>query len=236
MWFLSKKAIKPEIDNMKRQKQFITNASHELKTPIAVIRANTEVEEMISGETEWTRSTMRQVERLNGLVQNLVMITRSEEQEDSVITKDVDVTKAVNESVDPYASLALQSEIVLERHIEDDVHMDGDESQVRQLAAILVDNAVKYCDEKGHIDISLEQQKKHKQIKLSVSNSYKDGESIDYNKFFERFYRGDQSHSVDKGGYGIGLSMAESICKQYSGTIGVSWKDGIITFTCLFRQ
>ncbi len=229
----SGRMIRPEIKNARRQKQFITNASHELKTPLAVIRANTEIEEMMNGESEWTQSTMRQVDRLSGLIQNLVMITRAEETEDRSVLSRIDVSAAVEESVRPVASLAQQEKKELVRQISPDVKMVADGSKIRQLTTLLIDNAFKYCDEGGTVSVSLDTQKKGKLIRLVVSNNFADGANVNYSKFFERFYRQDQAHNVDAGGYGIGLSIAESIVHSYNGTIDASWKDGIISFTCL---
>lgn len=278
---LSGTMIRPEIENARRQKMFITNASHELKTPLAVIRANTELEELMNGETEWTQSTLRQVDRLNGLVQNLVMIARAQENESLDAVQDIDASAAVLETVRPYTSLALQEGKTLSMDgIVPGLHMTADESRIRQLAAILIDNAFKYCDENGSISVTLSRARIGRQLRLTVSNSYASGKNKDYSRFFERFYREDASRNADgshdssdcpcgadapgntpfdfgcssgacgasdapfstgtprdpsgsKGGYGIGLSIAESICSQYRGSIRASWKDGVITFTCL---
>lgn len=89
---------------------------------------------------------------------------------------------------------------------------------------------MKYCDENGTVNISLCKNKQ--EIVLAVSNHYKEGATVDYTRFFDRFYRQDQSHNIDRGGYGIGLSIAEGICKRYHGSIDVTWKNDIITFTC----
>ncbi len=233
LYFLSYRVIQPELENARRQKQFITNASHELKTPLAVIRANTEIEEMMNGESEWTRSTMRQVDRLSGLVQNLVMISRAQEREDRSVMTAIDVSKNVEETVRPFESLAQQEEKQLIIDIMPDIHMVADESKIRQLASLLIDNAFKYCDEKGRIRVQLDTLKKGKTVRLIFSNTFAEGAGVNYSRFFERFYREDESHNVDKGGYGIGLSIAESICQQYGGSISVSWKNGEIAFTCL---
>ncbi len=239
VWVFSSRLIQPEIENMKRQKQFITNASHELKTPLAVIRANTEVEEMINGESEWTQSTMRQVDRLNGLIQNLVMITRAQEQEDKSVLSSINVTDVINQSIDPYESLAKQDHKILVRNLTQNVTMVADASKIQQLSTLLIDNAFKYCDPEGTITISLDTIKKGKTVRLVVSNNYAEGANVDYTRFFDRFYRQDQSHSQsqedNKGGYGIGLSIAESICQSYQGSINATWKDGIISFTCLLN-
>lgn len=232
---VSGRMIRPEIENARRQKMFITNASHELKTPLAVIRANTELEELMNGETEWTQSTLRQVDRLNGLIQNLVMIARSQEAEDPGVRGDIDASAAILDSIKPYESVARQQGKSLTTDITPDIHMNAVESRIRQLTVLLIDNAFKYCDEKGLVHVSFSRVRIGRQVRLTVSNSYAAGKDVDYSRFFERFYREDSSHSSneDKGGYGIGLSIAESICTQYKGNIRASWKDGIITFTCL---
>ena len=230
---LSYRAIQPELETIRRQKQFITNASHELKTPLAVIRANTEIAEMMDGENEWTQSTMRQVDRLNGLVQNLVMISRAQEREDKSSLSEINASVAVEETVAPYDSLAQQDKKTLVRQIPPDIKWVGDESKIRQLTSLLVDNAFKYCDEEGTITIRLGSVKKGKQLRLTVSNSFKDGAGVDFSRFFERFYREDDSHNIDRGGYGIGLSIAESICQQTGGSISVSWKNNVISFNCI---
>ena len=232
---LSERAIQPEIRNNLRQKQFITNASHELKTPLAVIQANTEMIEMSHGESEWTKSTIKQIDRLNGLIQNLVMITRSQEQEDRNELTILNVSQIIDESVTPYELLAAQTERIIVREIEPDIKLQSDESKLRQLTTILIDNAIKYCDEKGKIFVSLHRQKGGTGIIVSVSNNYAAGKGTDYSRFFDRFYRGDTSHSIDSGGYGIGLSIAESICRQYGWMLIALWDSGIITFTCTLK-
>ena len=119
--------------------------------------------------------------------------------------------------------------------LEEDVRMVARESAIQQLVTLLVDNAIKYCDPGGSVRVALSAPRKGRQVQIEVSNSYAAGETIDYSRFFERFYRNDEAHS-NQGGYGIGLSVAESICDRYRGSIKASWKDGDITFTCLLRS
>ena len=235
VYISSYRMIQPEMENIRRQKQFITNASHELKTPLAVIRANNEIEEMIHGPSEWTESTMRQVERLDGLIRNLVLITRAQEKEDRSVMTRVNVTQPVEETVGPYESIAQQEHKELILNLQPDIEFVADESKIRQLASLLIDNAFKYCDENGRVTFTLDTLKKGRTLRMICSNSYAEGASVDYSRFFDRFYREDSSHNSDKGGYGIGLSIAESICQQYGGSIDVSWKDGEISFTCLLN-
>ncbi len=226
-------ALNGEVRNREIQNQFMTNISHELKTPLAVILANTEMQEIISGENDWSISTKRQVERMNGLIKSLVTIARAEESSASKGSDRVAVTEIVQETAKTFESLALSSNKKLQNDIEDDVVILGDEAQIRQLCYLLLDNAIKYCDDCGNIDVSLKT--KGRTAILSVSNSYADGENTDYSKFFERFYRKDESHNIDKGGYGIGLSVAESIVRSHHGTITASWAQGTIKFECQLK-
>lgn len=231
----SKRAIQPEVENARRQQKFMTNASHELKTPIAVIRANTELTEMLSGETEWTQSTLSQVDRLEGLVRDLMTIVRGEEREAGQELGDIDASAVVGEAVESFRSVAQQNGKDLQSAISDGVKLRGTEASIEQLTCLLVDNAIKYCDEGGSIDVSLSPGLLGHGCTLSVANDYAAGADVDYRNFFDRFYRADESHENQQG-YGIGLSVAESICERYHGSIKASWKAGKITFTCVLKD
>ena len=230
---LSEKMILPEIENSRRQLQFLTNVSHELKTPLAVIRSNAEIEELKKGESEWMKSTIRQVDRMSGLIKNLVMITKTREAEESLSSTVVNISTIVFETVKEYSAMAESTEKTLIQRIEADIEQPADESGLRQLITILLDNAVKYCDEGGEILVALEQLKRRKNhVRLIVSNTYAEGDHIDCTCFFDRFYREDASHNIDTGGYGIGLNIAQSLCGQLGGGIFVQWKEGVISFIC----
>ena len=232
----SAKMIEPEIENNRRQKEFITNASHELKTPLAVIRANIELLELTQGENEWTRSSLAQIEHVDGLIKNLVMIAKSEEREnDKEERTEFDISVVVEQTTDTYEALAKQTGKTLKKDIASNVRLVANEAKIRQLTTILLDNAMKYCDDDGTIEVSLEQKEKGG-IVLSVSNDYAEGATVDYKRFFDRFYRQDAAHTIDKGGYGIGLSIAESICADHHGTIQADWKNGKIAFVCRLNQ
>ena len=231
MRVLSHRMVRTEVENTELQKQFITNASHELKTPLAVIRANTEMQEMLEGETEWTQSTMRQVSRMEGLIKNLVMIARSQEKSNGEVFQKTDLTKAVKETAESFISVAVSEQKTLTVQTSEDISILGSDSNVRQIVSLLTDNAVKYCDSNGAIEVALKKQ--GKSALLTISNSYASEEPVDTSRFFERFYREDSAHT-DKGGYGIGLSVAESLTKQMHGKIQADWKDGVIIFTCRF--
>lgn len=233
--FFSKKAIEPEIRNNEKQIQFLTNVSHELKTPLAVILSNAEMEEITNGETEYTRSTIRQVNRMNGLIKNLVMISKTRENANQNILSPVNISSITMETLHEFAAMAKGENHTIVDKVEDNLYVKSDESMIRQLLMILIDNAIKYCDDGGVITITLQSIKRSKRnVKLTISNHYSEGENVDYSKFFDRFYRQDKSHNIDseKTGYGIGLSIAENIVEQNNGDISASWKDGVISFVC----
>lgn len=225
-------AIRPFVRNMENQKRFITNAGHELKTPIAIISANAEAIEMLNGKSQWTDSILKQVRRLSNLIQDLIMLSKMGErsQVDLVIT-DVNLSETVQSVADSFQQLAVDAEKTLTTAIADGIHVKGDSKCLYELVNILVDNAVKYCDDKGNIDVSLRRGRLGKGAIVAVTNTYADGANVDYSRFFERFYRGDTSHNSQKAGYGIGLSMAEELTKLMGGKINVSYKAQRITFT-----
>ncbi|MCR5543741.1 MAG: HAMP domain-containing histidine kinase [Eubacterium sp.] len=223
----SRKAIQPMVNNIKAQKQFITNASHELKTPLAVISANTEVMEMMNGKNEWTESTINQVNKMSELISQLVVLSKLEEREDIVLT-DVNISEEAKKVAESFKTVAETNGKKFESSIAEDIHVTAELKGVHELINILVDNAVKYCDDEGSIKMELVQ--KGKTALLTVSNDYSDGEGVDYKRFFDRFYREDQSHNSEKQGFGIGLSMADSLVRMFKGKISVNYKNKIISF------
>ena len=227
---LSRRALYPMIRNMETQKQFITNAGHELKTPLAIIQADNEVLEMINGETEWSRSISNQVSRMTILINNLITIARAEEQSDIELT-DTDLSALAAETVETFQPVIDQKGLTLESGINENIHGRTRKESYREIINILLDNAVKYCDEQGLIRVSLASRAMGRGSVLTISNTYKEGKEVDYTRFFDRFYRKDSSHNSARGGYGIGLSMAETLVGQSKGKISVSWKNDMIAFT-----
>lgn len=229
--FLSSKAIKPFVRNMENQKRFITNASHELKTPVAIISANTEALELISGKNEWTGNIIKQTKRLTNLINDLVALARvGEIEKENLKLEDVDISQVTETIAGDFRQVAAERGKTLETHIPPGVHVRSEEKLFGQILGILLDNAVKYCDEKGRVQVEVTTEKKEKGFAIIISNDFAEGEDIDYTKFFERFYRHDISHSSQIKGYGVGLSMAADIVKLLDGTIDVSWKEGRISF------
>lgn len=226
---LSRRAIAPYVENIISQKQFITNASHELKTPLAIISANAEAIEMINGKSEWTDNILAQVRRSTGLINSMLALARMSETQKIELTQ-VGLSDVVRESVTDFLPVAGQKGRKLESEIADGIFVMGDRNLLMELSNILIDNAVKYCDDDGTIHVTLRKRGKSGAV-LSVANDYQDGAGMDCSRFFRRFYRGDSSHNSGMEGHGIGLSMAKSITEKMGGSIGAAWKDGIITFT-----
>lgn len=225
-------AIRPYVRNYEKQKRFITNAGHELKTPLAIISANTELQELMTGENEWTESTKDQVNRLSNLINQMVSLARLEEQPDIALV-DVDFSSLVQKVAQDFKSVAEKAGKDYQIRVQDDIHVKASQDELYELISILIDNACKYCDEDGQIFVTLTKAKRRKRARLIVSNSYADGKNVDYSRFFDRFYREDESHNHKQAGYGIGLSMAESLVNLFKGKIAASYKKGFISFTIL---
>lgn len=232
---LSKRAVKPVIANMENQKRFITNAGHELKTPLSIISANTELLEAVNGESEWTQNILSQVNRLSDLIRDLIALSKVSEQEKMEL-KPVALSPIAEGATADFRPLVEQKEKRLRTEIAPNLSVEGEERFLRELVNILLDNAVKYCDESGLIELCLSPAGKGKSVLLEVSNDYAAGEGVDYSRFFERFYQQEQSHnSGTASGFGIGLSMAGEMVRVMRGRIKVRYHQGRIAFQVTLR-
>lgn len=231
---LSQKVIDPYIRNYEKQKRFITNAGHELKTPLAIISANNELVELMTGESEWTKSTADQVHRLTELINQMVTLARLEEQED-VVLHDLDFSVITQDAAEDFKGPVIKDGKRFQMAITPNLHIKAEEKSLFELVTILVDNANKYCDPGGQVSVILKPTGTvAKKARLSISNTYKADKNVDYSRFFERFYREDESHNNDhKAGYGIGLSMAEGMVNLFHGNIFAHYKHDTITFTVI---
>ncbi|MBR5410617.1 MAG: HAMP domain-containing histidine kinase [Clostridia bacterium] len=228
--FFSKKALKPVEESLVKQKRFITDASHELKTPMAVISAANEVIELENGESEWTESIDKQIKRLSGLTDKLVLLTRMDEESYRPVTAPFDLSAAVNETVDSFEAVAQLKNLPIRTDIAPGISVDGDETAIRQLVSLLTDNALKYGV--GNLAVTLK--KSGKNAVLTVENDAENVQKGDLSVFFERFYRTDASRNSATGGHGIGLSVAEAIVHAHKGKITANSPDGkrvVITVT-----
>ncbi len=219
---LSGQIVRPFSENYEKQKRFITDAGHELKTPLTIIDADAEIIQMDMGENEWLTDIKNQTERLAELTNSLILLSKAEEGK-SFQTIEFPLSDVIDEECGVFRALALTGNKTLETDIEKMISFKGDEKAIRRLTAILVDNAIKYSDEGGCIRISL---KKHKnQIKFTVYNTVEYISAKNISRLFDRFYREDSSRNSETGGYGLGLSIAQAIVTSHRGKITASTED-----------
>src|SRR5699024_5261957 len=233
----SNAAIRPVIQAEKRQKEFITNAGHELKTPLSVISANNEMQELLNGENDLTKSTKEQVGRLTKLINYFVSLARLQERPQMTLSV-IDASQITNRVADNFKNVILQDGKHFKKSVTSGLKVRADENYFYELISILLDNANKYCDPHGDVFLNLRLGKRKKNVILSVTNSFAAGKDADYQRFFERFYREDKARTVSekKSGYGIGLSMAQSIVKSFGGQIKASYSNGKISFIITIKR
>ena len=229
---LSRRVIRPIAESYEKQKRFITDASHELKTPLTVIEASAEVIAMEQGESDWIKTIRAQVKRLTELTNSLVALSRMDESDSRLIMTDFSLSDAVSEAAEPFLSLAASRGLTLELHIEKNLSYNGCEASLRQLVSVLLDNAVKYSSENGVISLSLKKQ--GGKAVLSCKNPAAPMKKGAHDELFRRFYRADDSRSSETGGFGIGLSLARATAEAHKGKISAHSEDGSsLTVTAL---
>ena len=214
----SRRAIDPVVRGYEKQKQFITDAGHELKTPITVIATSLKVLEMETGKNKWIDKAKAQNEKLKELVNSLVTLSRLDEEQSPLKMKDFKISDALSETVKSFEDFSSLNGHTLLSRIEPDLDYCGDEYAIRQLCSIFIDNAIKYASFNSPIEVTLKRIKR--KTVLSVTN--KADEKLDQktlNLLFERFYRADKSRSRETGGFGIGLSISKSITESHRGKI-----------------
>lgn len=229
---LSKRAVRPFERNLARQQRFVTDASHELKTPLAIISANNELTEQLSGETQWTRSTKTQIARLNTLIRDLIDVTRASEAQDAATLPPLDLSVLASRTAEDFRPLADVAGKTLDARIEPDVWVKGNPESLERLMGLLLDNAVKHADEKGRIALSLDAQRRT--ATLRVANPAAALSADDLEHVFDRFYRADRSRARAKGstgGYGIGLSVAQGLAERHGGKLTAAKEGDDVVFT-----
>lgn len=228
----SRAVVRPLEESYKKQKRFITDAGHEIKTPLTIIDANTEVLEMEVGENEWIKSIKNQIKRLSELTGKLVFLSKMDEESSILNFEDFSLSDAVSESAYPFEAIAKTKNQELLINVKPNISYKGDEYSIRQLVSVLLDNAVKYSPDGGIIKLSLSLDGKRK--KLTVNNTVDKIEMGDHSVMFERFYRSDESRNSQTGGHGIGLSIAKAIVAAHKGKISAHSDDGrTIEFTVI---
>ncbi len=230
VYFFSKAVVRPVQESADKQKAFITNAGHEIKTPLTIIDANTDVIELTSGETEWTKSIRNQIRRLTKLTEELVGLAKLQEIDELQERQKVDISIVLRETCEQFETVAKMHGKELVWDLQDNLTVFGDEAMLERLFSILLDNAVKYADEKARISVNAKKNGKYIQIEVrNPAENMKKGMHMD---LFERFYRADASHNSTTGGHGIGLSNAQAIVELHKGKMKAgSPADGEICFS-----
>lgn len=232
--FLSKRAIRPIAENIEKQKQFVTNAGHEIKTPLAIILANTEAMELLNGQNKWSKNIREQTVRLSGLMQNLLLLAKMDEHTSKVEVSDFCLSELLAESIGAYAEPLKLRNIALQSEIHPDITVTANKEQILQLISILLDNAVKYTNEDGTVFVILQKNEHH--IKMQIKNTCDKIPDVTPEKLFDRFYREDKARTQKAGGYGIGLSIAQSIAEANNGSIAAAYEmPNTIAFTLKFK-
>lgn len=235
---LSGRAVKPFIENYEKQRMFITDAGHEIKTPLAIISANTEVIEMLSEPNEWTGSIHNQVDRLGGLVSNMLRLAKMDGESARLEFSEFSMTDAFVDIAEPFRTLAQSRGLSLDIKFDEGIRVNGDEGALRQVVSVFIENAVKYCDEGGSISAVLSRTGSGRHALIEVTNDCADPPE-DTQRLFDRFYRSDKARARENGevktGYGIGLSMAKAAVEAHKGRIGCRTGEGKITFFARLR-
>lgn len=226
--------IKPVADSMERQKQFISDASHELKTPITVISTTIDIIGNKNGKDRWTECIKEQAVKMQRLVKELLDLSKLLEVNTARSGFKInDISNTVNNSLLYFESLLFESGKILEQDIEENIRLNCDENKISQLVGILMDNALKYSDEKSKICFSLK--KNGDYAVISCSNPCSDFSASDTSKLFERFFRSENDRIHEQEGFGLGLSIAQAIAELHGGKISSTYENNIITFTVLLN-
>lgn len=224
--FFSGKIIRPIAESYEKQKRFITDAGHEIKTPLTIINANADVLEMDLGPNEYLEDIQLQAKRLTALTNDLVLLARMEEADDSMIKIDFPISDVISDTALPFKTLAQTQNKELICNIQPFLSFNGNDKAIRQLVSILMDNAIKYSPDGGTIALNFNKQAKT--LCLNVFNTF-DAEILpdSLNCIFDRFYRTDASRNSETGGHGIGLSVAKAIVSAHGGKIQASAENGL---------
>lgn len=225
---LSERVISPLVDNLDRQKQFISDASHEIKTPLAIISANTDVMEIANGKSEWIDSNRRQVQRLDKLVNQMLALSKFEQEDEVIVFDQVNIKHLVEDILEEYRILIENNKMRLYSKLEN-MHIETNEDILRQILYVLLDNAIKYANDEKILEI------KTSTNGISIANSTEAIEEENLDKLFERFYRIEKSRSREKGGNGIGLSIAQELANKIDANLSVKMlNENMIEFAIKF--
>ncbi len=226
---VSNMIVKPVKETMEGQKRFISDASHELKTPLAVIEANADVLESNIGKSKWMEYIQSEIASMDKLINNLLFLAKVENVKELKEKENFDLTQEVKMTASMFESMAYERKVKIEDKIDENVSFNGNKEDIKQVLSVLIENAIMHTKENGKIVVELNKEKGT--TVLQVSNEGKEIPKEEREKIFERFYRVDKSRNRKEKRYGLGLAIAKSIVVEgYNGKIGVDCKDGVTTF------
>lgn len=231
-WIYSKKIVDPLELNDTKQKQFISDAGHELKTPISVISANSDILATEIGDNKWLDNIRYENERMSQLVRELLDLMRAENS--SVVKERLDLSNLVSGEVLPFESVAFEKGLTIKCDIEDGIFVLGDKNRLNQLVSILTDNAIEHSS--GGKEISVKLYSSKKTAILSVINTGEPIPEETQGRLFDRFYKVDDARKDSNGHYGLGLAIAKAITNSHDGTISVNCHDGLVEFKVKFPK
>ena len=223
---ISKIIVKPVAESFDKQKQFVSDASHELKTPLAVIEANADVLQSKVGENKWLTYIQNEVQSMNKLVNDLLTLARMENVDSN--NQVFDLSKEVQMSIAVFESMIYENKIELETNIAEGIEFKGEKEDIKHIISIILDNAIKHTKENGKITVDVAKEKNS--IKIEIKNQGDPIPEEEREKIFERFYRVDKARNRNEKRYGLGLSIAKGIVEKYNGTIEANSKDGFTSF------
>ncbi len=227
--YMAKKAIEPVEKSWEKQNQFVADASHELKTPLTVILANMDImqankDSTIWEQNKWIENTKSEATRMAELVGDMLFLARSDANMDQQYNfEELNFTSVVEDCVLTFESVAFEKGMTLSSQVAPDLYAYADQTRIKQAVMVLIDNAIKYSGENGHIFVQAEGNQKN--VKLTVANTGTEIPKEKQEHLFERFYRVDESRTRERGGYGLGLSIAKNIIEAHGGTIGLEYSN-----------
>ena len=225
---LSNIIVKPVEETMEKQKQFISDASHELKTPLAVIEANVDVLENKVGKNKWMEYIQSEITSMNKLINDLLFLAKTENIKTIKNKEQINISDEIKMVSSMFESVAYEKSVNIKYDIQEDIKVNVDKEDIKQITSILLDNAIKHTDSGNNVYVELKKEKGLNIIK--IKNEGKPIPEEEQNKIFERFYRVDKSRNRSEKRYGLGLAIAKMIVEKYNGKIGVICKNGITEF------
>ena len=231
--FVSKIVIEPVAQNEQKQKAFISDTSHELKTPLAVIAANAEVLESEVGQNKWLGYIQRETAGMEQLVSSLLLLSRAENNDSEITYADFDLSHRAEICAAAFETLAFENGVTLHSEIEPNISFHGSEYDIESIILPLLDNAIKHTPKDGNIHLTIKREKSA--VAITVQNEGDPIPAEDMDKIFDRFYRVDKARNRSENRFGLGLSIVQALAQHYNGSVRVKCENGITSFTVMLK-